>query len=106
MLTIVISIEIILAILLIILVLLQGSDNEGLGLGGGSGSLGGLMTARGAANFLSRTTAVVAGLFMITSIILTIMASSDDEKKILEALPNIEEINESMPEEPSIPDTN
>ena len=80
--TILIIIEVILAILLVVLVLLQTSDNEGLGLGGGSG-LGGLMTARGTANFLTRATSITATLFMIMSIILTIAASSNSEKKIL-----------------------
>ncbi len=107
--TILIIIEVILAILLVVLVLLQTSDNEGLGLGGGSG-LGGLMTARGTASFLTRATSIVATLFMIMSIILTIAASSNSEKKILKSLPSIENINESEEtitiDEPSIPDTN
>ena len=64
-----IIIQLILALLLlVILVLLQGSDNEGLGLGGGGGT-GGMMSARGSANLLSRLTAVTATLFMIMSII-------------------------------------
>ena len=101
-----IIIEIILALLLIILILLQGSDNEGLGLGGGGGSLGGLMTARGSANFLSRSTAVVAALFMIMSIILTIVASSGDEKNVLESLTQEGENASDIIEEPANPDTN
>ena len=48
-----IIIQLILAILLVVLVLLQVTDNEVLGLGGG-GNLGGLMSARGSANLLSR----------------------------------------------------
>ena len=55
--------QLILAILLVVLVLLQGTDNEGLGLGGGGG-LGGLMSARGSANLLSRLTAITATLFI------------------------------------------
>ena len=58
-----IIIQLILAILLVIFVLLQGSDNEGLGLGGGGG-LGGMMSARGSSNLLSRLTAITATLFM------------------------------------------
>ena len=54
-----IIIQLILATLLVVLVLLQGTDNEGLGLGGGGG-LGGLMSARGSANLLSRLTAITA----------------------------------------------
>ena len=64
-----IIIQLILAILLVILVLLQGSDNEGLGLGGGGGGLGGMMSARGSANLLSRLTALTATLFMVMSVV-------------------------------------
>ena len=99
-----IIIQLILAILLVFLVLLQGSDNEGLGLGGGGG-LGGLMSARGSANLLSRLTALTATLFMIMSIVLTISASIDSDKNILESLPSINSIEENSLE-PTIPENN
>ena len=100
-----IIIQLILAILLVFLVLLQGSDNEGLGLGGGGGGLGGLMSARGSANLLSRLTALTATLFMIMSVVLTISASVDSDKNILESLPSINTIEENSLE-PSIPENN
>ena len=102
-----IIIQLILAILLIVLVLLQGSDNEGLGLGGGGG-LGGMMSARGSANLLSRLTAATATLFMIMSVILTISASVGSDKNVLESLPQIEssEIESENNSEPSIPENN
>jgi len=104
--TILIIIEIFVALSLITLILLQSSDNEGLGLGGGGG-LGGLMTARGSANFLSRATSIAATLFMVMSIILTIVASSNNEKKILKSLPNLDKDKETtIIEEPTIPDSN
>tara|TARA_B100000575_G_scaffold94144_1_gene75053 strand:- start:208 stop:510 length:303 start_codon:yes stop_codon:yes gene_type:complete len=96
-----IIIQLILAILLVILVLLQGSDNEGLGLGGGT--FGGMMSARGSANLLSRLTAITATLFMVMSVILTISASVGSDKNILDSLPSINE-EETMPLEPSIPE--
>ena len=99
-----IIIQLILAILLVFLVLLQGSDNEGLGLGGGGG-LGGLMSARGSANLLSRLTALTATLFMIMSVVLTISASVDSDKNILESLPSINSIEKNSLE-PSIPENN
>ena len=105
--TILIGIQIFIALLLIVLVLLQHSDNEGLGLGGGSG-LGSLMTARGSANFLSRATAIVASLFMIISVIMTIVASSNNDRKILDSLSTTETISEDDQNtsiiEPSIPE--
>ena len=102
-----IIIQLILAFLLVILVLLQGSDNEGLGLGGGGG-LGGMMTARGSANLLSRLTAITAVLFMIMSVILTISASVSSDKNILESLPdvNLTEKDNNTSTEPSIPENN
>ena len=99
-----IIIQLILAILLIVFVLLQGTDNEGLGLGGGGG-LGGLMSARGSANLLSRLTALTATLFMIMSVVLTISASVDSDKNILESLPSINSIEENSLE-PTIPENN
>jgi preprotein translocase subunit SecG len=101
-----IVIQLILAVLLVILVLLQGSDNEGLGLGGGGG-MGGMMSARGSANLLSRLTAITATLFMVMSVVLTITASVGSDKNILESLPEISTSEEPLtPEEPSIPDNN
>ena len=100
-----IIIQLILAILLVILVLLQGSDNEGLGLGGGGGGLGGMMSARGSSNLLSRLTALTATLFMLMSVILTIFASVGSERNVLESLPSISS-EEQTSEEPVIPENN
>jgi preprotein translocase subunit SecG len=100
-----IIIQLILAILLVILVLLQGSDNEGLGLGGGGGGLGGMMSARGSANLLSRLTTLTAALFMVMSVILTIVASVGSERNVLESLPSINS-EEQISEEPVIPENN
>ena len=102
-----IIIQLILAVLLVIFVLLQGSDNEGLGLGGGGG-LGGMMSARGSANLLSRLTAITATLFMIMSVILTISASVNSDKNILESLPDVNSIESDIKTstEPSIPENN
>ena len=101
-----IIIQLILAVFLVVLVLLQGTDNEGLGLGGGA--LGGMMSARGSANLLSRMTAFVATLFMIMSVVLTISASVNSEKNVLESLPNTNSttINSENSTEPSIPENN
>ena len=97
-----IIIQLILAIALVILVLLQGSDNEGLGLGGGTS--GGMMSARGTANLLSRLTAITATLFMIMSVVLTITASVSSDRNVLESLPSVN--TEETSEEPAIPENN
>ena len=55
-------------------ILLQRNEGGGLsGLGGGS-TMGGFLGARGAANLLTHMTAIFAGLFMLTSLLLTVMA--------------------------------
>jgi len=72
--TILLVVHLMLAIALIITVLLQHSEGGGLGIGGGGG-VGGLVSVRGTTNFLTRATAVLAALFMTTSLTLAIMAS-------------------------------
>lgn len=70
----------IVAYLLIVLaligvILLQRSEGGGLGMGSNSN---GLMTVRGSANLLTRTTAVLAALFFATAIGLTILSEIDN----------------------------
>jgi preprotein translocase subunit SecG len=64
-------IHLILAIALVVTVLLQRSEGGALGMGGGPG---GFMTARGAGDLLSRTTAILAACFFATSLVLTVMS--------------------------------
>ncbi|MDI3471570.1 MAG: Protein translocase membrane subunit SecG [Pseudolabrys sp.] len=66
----VIVIHLMLVLALIGVVLLQRSEGGGLGIG----SSDGFMTSRGTANVLTRTTAILAGLFFATSLILSILA--------------------------------
>jgi preprotein translocase subunit SecG len=54
-------------------VLLQKSEGGGLGMGGGAG----FMSSRGTANLLTRTTAILAGLFFLTSMALAWIAGID-----------------------------
>jgi preprotein translocase subunit SecG len=56
-------------------ILLQKSEGGALGMGGGGG--GGFMTARGAANLLTRTTSVLATLFFLCAIGLTIAGNME-----------------------------
>lgn len=70
-------IHLFLAISLVGVILLQKSEGGALsGLGGGGGGMGGFMSARGAANLLTRTTAILAGLFICTSLALALVAAS------------------------------
>src|SRR5579872_995361 len=62
------------ALALIGTILLQKSEGGALGMGGGG--MSGFMSGRSTANLLTRTTAVLAGLFMLTSIALALLAGS------------------------------
>ena len=66
----VIVIHLMLVLAMIGVVLLQRSEGGGLGIGGGRG----FMTSRGTANVLTRATAILAGLFFATSLLLSILA--------------------------------
>ena len=63
----------IIAAFLVAIVLMQRSEGGGLGIGSG-GSPGGLMSARGAADFLTRTTKWLAVAFVVLAVILAAVA--------------------------------
>ena len=69
--TVIIAIHLIVVISLVAVVLLQRSEGGALGVGGG----GGFMTGRGQANALTRATAVLATIFFVTSLTLTVLAN-------------------------------
>ena len=70
---------------LIVVILLQRSEGGGLGIGGGAGGgMGGFMSARGTANLLTRTTAILAAAFMATSILLAIVADTGSRGSIVD----------------------
>ena len=68
--TVIIVVHLMVVLALVGVVLLQRSEGGGLGIGGGSG----FMTARGAANALTRATAILAAAFFITSLGLSLLA--------------------------------
>jgi preprotein translocase subunit SecG len=67
----ILAVHCILAIAIVVLVLLQHGKGADMGAAFGSGSAGSLFGSSGAANFLSRTTAICATLFFLTSLGLT-----------------------------------
>ncbi len=72
--TVIIVIHLMVVVALVAVVLLQRSEGGALGIGGG----GGFMSARGQANVLTRTTAILAGAFFLTSIGLTLITRFSD----------------------------
>ena len=94
----VLILNIILAILLIGSVLLQKSEGGALGLGASQESF---ISSRSAGSFLTKSTAIIATLFIITSISLTILSKENlPTKSVLES---VQEENKSS--EPEIPES-
>ena len=93
---IILVLDIILATLLVVIILLQKSEGGALGLGASQDSF---ISSRSAGSFLTKTTAIIATLFIITSISLTIM--SKEEFAGSSVLEKIEEKEDSS--EPQIP---
>ena len=77
--TFVLVVQAIVAALLVTVILMQRSEGGGLTSGGGPS---GLMSARGAANFLTRATSVLAGAFIILSIALAVIAANRHSSRI------------------------
>lgn len=74
-------VHIIAALSIIGLVLLQHGKGADMGAAFGSGSAGSVFGSSGSANFLSRTTAIMAAIFFISSIGLTVFTSKKTEHK-------------------------
>jgi preprotein translocase subunit SecG len=70
-------IHLMLAIGMVGVILIQRSEGGGLGIGGGNA--GGFMTTRSTANLLTRITGTLAGLFMLTSLVLAYIASHNHQ---------------------------
>jgi preprotein translocase subunit SecG len=87
------------AISLIGVILMQRSEGGGLGVGGSSS---GFMTARGAADFLTRSTAVLGGLFIVLSIVMAAYAGVTRRPPTLDAsLANKVETSKPQPATPA-----
>ena len=97
--TILLVIHALLALLLIIIVLIQRAEGGALGIGGGADG----MTPRGAADALTRTTSIIATLFIITSISLTILSLRSNDGSLFddEVIELPEEI-ENLLEQPEL----
>ena len=94
--TFILSINIILAILLVIVIILQKSEGGALGIGASQESF---ISSRSAGNFLTKATAVIATLFIVTSIFLTVL--SRENMPTTSVLEIIDEKEDST--EPQIP---
>ena len=94
---IILVLNIILAFLLVIVILLQKSEGGAMGLGVSQDSF---VSSRSAGNFLTKSTAIIATLFIVTSVMLTILSKdSVPTSSVLEK--EVEEKTDS--DEPQIP---
>ncbi len=98
------------AVSVVVLVLLQHGKGADMGAAFGSGSSGSLFGASGSANFLSRTTGVLAAVFFISTLGLTYLSNNRTESKGV--MENIIPVQSSVPAEvppavsPQIPANN
>jgi len=101
MMTFLLVVHILLALALIGVILVQRSEGGALGMGGGGG---GFMTARGSANLLTRTTAILATLFIASSILLAILAGGPSKpRSILDSAPTATPGAPAEPAKPAVP---
>ena len=91
--------NIIFAILLVLLVLMQKSEGGALGIGVSQESF---MFSRTAGNFMTKATAVVATLFIICSLALTIISRGD----LAPSSSVLDTVDEKVEETPTIPENN
>lgn len=103
--TVLIILQLIVSVALVIVVLLQRSEGGALGIGGGGGGgFGGLFSPRGAADTLTRATAVLAVLFFLTSLGLTLLAlHGRPQSSILDSAPN-KPLNVPLAKKPAAPE--
>ena len=101
--TVLLVIHLLIAIALVIVVLLQRSEGGGLGVGSSGGGLGGFMTARGTANLLTRTTAILAGVFMLMSVVLALLANAPRERRDFLDPANLPATPRTAPAVPEVP---
>ena len=91
--------NVILAILLVIIILLQKSEGGALGIGVSQDNF---MFSRSAGDFFTKATAIVATLFIICSLSLTVISRQD----LVPSTSVIDKIEENSGDEPEIPENN
>ncbi|WP_118857388.1 preprotein translocase subunit SecG [Sphingomonas mesophila] len=96
MFTFLLIVQTLIAAALVTVILMQRSEGGGLGVGGSSS---GFMTARGAADFLTRSTAFLGGAFVLMSIALAAVAGSSRQPTTVDT----SLVNQSAPASPVVP---
>jgi preprotein translocase subunit SecG len=95
------TVQIVLCLALIGVILLQRSEGGALGMGGGGG--GGFMTARGAGDLLTRTTAILATLFFANCIALVVVGNMASGGRSLTDRNEVQAIDVTKSGQPAVP---
>ncbi len=94
-------IHLMVAVLLVTLILMQRNSGNALsGLGGGNGA-NSFLSARGKGNLLTRTTAILATIFFITSILLSLYYKGETRRP--ESITDVAPLVQNEPSVPSVP---
>ena len=102
--------HVITAIVIVILILLQKGKGADMGSAFGAGASGTMFGSKGSANFLSRSTAVLATIFFITSLTLaylnkgTVVQNNDSILDTISIIEEDDQNNDSSPVSPQIPE--
>ena len=98
MLQVLLIVQVLVAAALIGIILIQRSETDGFGLGSGGGS--NFMSGRASASLLTRTTAILAALFIINSLVLSTMAARGHKSSIVDSVVEQEAIAPKVPQVP------
>lgn len=102
--TFVLILHLLFAVSVIVLVLLQQGKGADMGASFGSGASGSLFGSSGSANFLSRTTAILAGLFFVTSLVLTYFTGHQNKTLgVMQGQQQIPITQRAVPAGPAVP---
>ena len=102
--------HVITAIIIVVLILLQKGKGADMGSAFGAGASGTMFGSKGSANFLSRSTAVLATIFFITSLTLaylnkgTVVQNNDSILDTINIIEEGDQNNDSSPVSPQIPE--
>ena len=102
--------HVITAIIIVVLILLQKGKGADMGSAFGAGASGTMFGSKGSANFLSRSTAVLATIFFITSLTLaylnkgTVVQNNDSILDTISIIEEDDQNNDSSPVSPQIPE--
>ena len=97
------AIHVLLAVGLVVLILMQQGKGADMGAAFGAGASATVFGSRGAGNFITRTTAVLATLFFVTSLVLAYLASQRATPTAVEAFEETAVTQDKAPTMPEVP---